>query len=208
VTGRRRFAVLLALASLCNCSSLQAERPPSWLALQPGTPARLVYSADYDPEHTLLYATPDAARASVKGRVAPSLVRTALAGNVVSIERIDPTRVDGKHIVSVTSKRFNGWIIAEDGLLPIPPIKAPLVIPKRIDHVLQELYTAQEDDDDADGVPLNATSHVTYEGFDPSPGNPEYFVHVDDGPLAGSTGYVTAQELETPQERAFRLAEP
>jgi hypothetical protein len=187
---------------------LQADHPPSWLTLQAGTPARLAYSADYDPEHTLLYATADAARASVGGHVASALIRTALAGNVVSIARIDATPIDGKHVVYVSSKRFNGWLVAEDGLLPIPPLKVQLMIPKRIDHVLQELYTAQEDDDDADGVPLNATSLVTYERFDPSPGNPEYFVHVDDGPLAGSTGYVTAQELETPQERAFRLAEP
>jgi hypothetical protein len=203
-----RRSALLVLASLCNCSSFDAARPPAWLALRVGTSARLAYSSDYDPEHTLLYATADAARTSVSGRVAPALVRTALAGNIVSIDRIDPNRVDGKHIVSVTSKRFSGWIVAEDGLLPIPPLDAHLLIPKRIDHVLQELYTAQEDDDDADGVPLDANSHVTYKGFEPSPGNPEYLVHVDDGPLAGSTGYVTVQELETQQEAAFRLAAP
>jgi hypothetical protein len=77
-----------------------------------------------------------------------------------------------------------------------------------IDHIAQQLYAEQDDDDDGDGLPLDATSRVTYEAFDFDPGNPEYLVRVEDGPLAGQTGYVVDDELETSQTGAFRLVEP
>jgi hypothetical protein len=205
--ARTSGIVLLLIASIAGCAGVESG-VPAWLTLRVGTAARLAYSSDYDPEHTWLYTSASTARASIGSGSTPAGAREALAGNVVTIERIDPIAAGGKHAVFVSSDRFRGWVIAEDELLPIPPAGAHLILPKRIDHVEQELYTAQEDDDDADGVPLGATSHVTYQGFEASPGNPEYIVRVDDGPLAGTSGYVPAQELETLQSRAFRLTLP
>jgi hypothetical protein len=202
-----RCLTLLLLSSIAGCGH-PASGLPGWLTLRTGNTARLAYSSDYDPEHAWLYASATSARASIRASAIPAGAREALSGSVVLIKRVDPLAVEGKHIVFVTSDRFRGWVVAEDELLPVPPAGVHLIVPKRIDHVDQELYSAQEDDDDADGVPLGGTSHVTYEGFEASPGNPEYIVRVDDGPLAGSSGYVPAQELETLRGRAFRLVKP
>ena len=204
----QRVCAVLALASICSCSGVDASRIPPWLQLRVGAQARLDYSTDYDPEHAVLYLTADAARFSVMGRIVVADERQALSGTVVSIENIDPREINGKHVVAIKGDDVSGWVIAEDTLLPIPPVNTQLIVPKTLDHVALSLYSQQEDDDAADGVPVGVTAHVTYEGFEPNPGNPEYVVRVDDGPLAGSTGYVLAQELRSPQTHAFRLVEP
>jgi hypothetical protein len=198
---------LVALTSMCSCSSSVA-RFPSWLALKVGTRARLDYSSEYDPEHANLYRTAAAARSSVTGANAGGDVRQVDSEGIVSIEEIDAHAVDGKHVVAIRSDTFSGWVIAEDGLLPVPPIDAELIVPKQVDHIAQELYWAQEDDDDADGAQFGATSRVAYEGFESSPGNPEYKVRVLEGPLAGNTGYVLPGELQVPEIHSFRLAGP
>ena len=96
-------------------------------------------------------------------------------------------------------------MIAEEVLLPIPPAGTAFVIPNSVDHRQPLLY--QEADDD-DGTPFDATAHVTYEGFANNPGNPEYEVRVEDGSLAGRTGYVLANELQSPQTHGFHLVAP
>jgi hypothetical protein len=172
---------------------------PPWLALKVGTQARLGYSQAAEPEHAMLYPSADAARSGATN--SPS-VRDAPAGAAVSIVQIDPRTPNGKHVVAVKGDGVAGWVIAEDLLLPIPPVCTQLMVPDVLDQQEQILYPEQDDDE---GTAFGATSHVTYEGFANDPGNAEYRVRVDDGPLTGFIGYVTAEELQSEQTHAFRL---
>lgn len=204
----KRACVLAFFVAICACSHSATNGIPPWLELRTGAQARLRYSLDYDPEQTTLYPSASAARSSVAHISVNADIRQVASGTVVSIESIDPNEVNRKHVVDIVGDNFSGWVIAEDSLLPVPPIGTQLMIPETINHVPQQLYTAQDDDDSSDGAPLGATSRITYEAFDLDPGNPEYLVRVEDGPLAGQTGYVVADEIESPQTGAFRLVEP
>ena len=200
-----RASTYAALAALCGCAGATSTTTlPPWLRLAPGTHARLGYSSSDDPEHALLYRSADDALAARSSPVvARARVLTAAAGSVVSVDAIGVQTVGGKHVAEVHGDDgVRGWVIAENELLPIPPAGTVFVIPNSVDHRQPMLY--QEADDD-DGTPFDAAAHVTYDGFANDPGNPEYQVRVDDGSLAGRTGYVMANELQSPQTHGFRL---
>lgn len=168
--------------------------------------ARLDYSVAYDPEHTNIFATVDAARASIGARRDnPPGAAQAPAGGVVTVESVAQKPERHKHIVSIKGETFSGWVVAEDTLLPIPPAGAELIVPASLSNVQQMLYGEQDEDD---GVSVGVVSHVRFQEFDPSPGNPEYLVNVEDGPLAGHSGYLFAAEIEAPPGHSFTLLMP
>jgi hypothetical protein len=198
-------AALVVAAGLSGCSH-HVSGIPRWLVLQPGVQARLDYSVEYDPEHANIFATLDAARAHIGARRDnPSSAAQVPAGTVVTVESVAQNLEHDKHIVSIKGDTFSGWVVAEDALLPIPPAGAELIVPAAISNVQQMLYGEQDEDD---GVRVGVTSHVRFQEFDPSPGNPEYLVKVEDGPLAGRSGYLFAAEIEAPPGDSFTMLMP
>jgi hypothetical protein len=198
----RRAAACALAAGLCACSHADAGIP-DWLTLRAGVQARLDYSVDYDPEHANVFATEEAARASIGAHRNSSRGESlAPAGGLVTVESVASRTEGEKHVVAIRGATFSGWVVAEDALLPVPPTGAELIVPASISHVQQMLYGEQDDDD---GVPVGISSRVRLQAFDPSPGNPEYLVKVEDGPLAGQTGYLFAGEIEVMPGRSFTL---
>jgi len=197
VLRRHRVVSWFAAALLAGCA--HAPDVPAWLVLRAGVQARLVASNPLEPERTTIFPSADAARAALRG---PAL-RHAAAGDLVTVTQIDGTVVDGRHAVAVSDAHgVLGWVVAEDHLRPVPPAGTPLLVVAIANGTAQDLFSDQDDDD---GQPFGADSHVTYEGFTSDPGNAEYHIRVDDGPLAGENGYVVESELQTPQTHAFRF---
>jgi hypothetical protein len=198
VVRRDRAALLLAVSLLAACA--HAPDVPPWLVLRVGAQARLAASNPLEPERTTVFPSADAAHAALRGPA----IRHAAAGDVVTVTQIDGHVVDGAHAVAVSDARGPlGWVLAEANLRPVPPPGTLLIVgATAADGSAQELFSDQDDDD---GQAFGATTHVTYEGFASDPGNAEYRVHVDDGPLAGYDGYVVESELQTPQTHAFRF---
>ena len=165
--------------------------------------ARLDYAVDYDPANASVFATAAAARASVGARLedSPGAERIP-AGTVVTIKSVEQKPVRGKHIVSIAGEGVSGWVVAEKALLPIPPLDAKLTLPASIANVGLLLYGEQDEDD---GVSVGVTSHVRFKEFDQNPGNPEYLVTVEDGALAGRSGYLFAAEIEPMPGCSFTL---
>jgi hypothetical protein len=197
VVRRDRAALLLTVSLLVACA--HGPGVPPWLVLRVGAQARLAASNPLEPERATVYPSADAAHAALRG---PAF-RHAAAGDLVTVTQIDGV-VDGTHAVAVSDARGPlGWVIAEANLRPAPPAGTQLIVAATAaDGSAQELFSDQDDDE---GQAFGATTHVTYEGFASDPGNAEYHVHVDDGPLAGYDGYVVESELQTPQTHAFRL---
>jgi hypothetical protein len=191
-----RAAVPAALLTLASCA--QTSHVPPWLELKAGGHARLAASDETEPERTAIF--PSAAAAST-GRLADAS-RIAAAGELVTITQIED-EPRGKHAVAIDGARGPlGWVVAEDVLLPVPPNGTRLLVAASAGGQSQLLFSDQDDDD---GTPFGTASHVTYDGFVNDPGNAEYRVHVDDGPLAGYDGYVAATELEAPETDGFLL---
>jgi hypothetical protein len=90
-------------------------------------------------------------------------------------------------------------------LIPIPPIGTPLLVLKTVNGVPQDFFPEQDTDE---GEPVGVVTKVHYLGFYVNPGNPEYEVHIDSGPMAGRLAFVLTQELELPQTHAFKLLPP
>jgi hypothetical protein len=195
-----RAVALFAVALFVGCA--HGPDVPPWLVLRVGAQARLAASNEFEPERTTVFPSAEAAHAAQRGP-AP---RRAAAGDLVTVTQIDSNVVDGKHAVAVSDAHgMLGWVLAEDILRPVPPSGTNLIVAATANGGGQELFSEQDDDD---GQSFGTTSHVTYEGFTSDPGNPEYRIHVDDGPLAGYDGYVVASELQSPQTHAFRLVIP
>jgi hypothetical protein len=199
----RRFVAALGVAAGLSACSHDASGIPKWLALQPGVQARLDYSVEYDPEHTNVFTNADAARVNIGAHSdSPAGAAQAPAGAIVTVESVAQEPQGRKHVVWIKGEMFSGWVVAEDALLPIPPAGAELIVPASISNVAQMLYGEQDEDD---GVRVGVTSHVRFQEFDPSPGNPEYLVKVEDGPLAGQSGYLFAAEIQAPPGHSFTL---
>ena len=174
--------------------------------MKPGTLARVGFSHDYDPEHAYVFATHDSARDGVKKGDDGLNTHQVPSGGMVTIVSVDPTPVNGKHLVEIKgSTGATGWVVGEDVLLPIPPINTALIVPKTVNGVPQDFFPEQDTDE---GVPVGVPTKVSYLGFYLNPGNPEYEVHIDSGPMAGRTAFVLAQELQLPATHAFRLVPP
>jgi hypothetical protein len=195
-----RAVALFAVALLVGCAQHGPDLP-AWLVLRVGAQARLAASNAFEPERTTVFPSAEAAHAAQRG-AAP---RRAAAGDLVTVTQIDGNVVDGKHAVAVSDAHgLLGWVLAEDILRPVPPSGTHLIVAATASGS-EQLFSEQDDDD---GQSFGTTSHVTYEGFTSDPGNPEYRIHVDDGPLAGYDGYVVASELQATQTHAFRLVAP
>jgi hypothetical protein len=173
---------------------------PAWLELRVGAQARLAASNPLEPERTTVYPTAQAAQAGQSG---PD-PRRAAAGALVTVTQIDGDVVNGKHAVAVSDAHgVLGWVLAEDALRPVPPAGTQLVVDATpVNGSAPQLFSDQDDDE---GQAFGAATHVTYEGFTSDPGNAEYRVRVDDGPLAGLDGFVVEAELQDPQTHAFRF---
>lgn len=201
----RVLATCAALASiLASCS--QTSPPPTWMLLTVGLQARLAPTSDVDPEHTRIFPRADVA-AAAHGTAGENLGHSVDAGSTVTVTEISPQTVANEHIVHVRdhSGHIDGWLVAEETLLPIPPEGVKLIVEAKSGGQPQMLYPEQDDDE---GAAIGATSHVTFRSFSRNPGNPEYLVHVDDGPMAGLQGFLMAQELEPAPGLPFRILAP
>jgi hypothetical protein len=191
-------ALLALIAGVSACSS----GVPNWMALRPGVTARTIGAWSGDPEHVYVYPTREALLSSDASEVNTRIARAHDVDEAVTVTEIAPNVVDGNHLVRITGRAgWSGWVIAEHALLPIPPVGVQLEVPAEVN------LFPEEDDDDA-GVPFGGKSTITLLDFTAMPGNPEYHVRVDSGPLAGQTGYVDASELREPDGGAFILRVP
>jgi hypothetical protein len=172
------------------------------MALRPGATARTIAVWSGDPEHTYVYPTREALLSSDANAADPRIARAHDVDEAVTVTEIAPNVVDGNHLVRIQGRAgWNGWVIAERALVPIPPPGSQLEVPTGVN------LFPEEDDDDA-GVPFFSVATITLLGFIAMPGNPEYHVRVDAGPLTGQTGYVDVSELREPGGGAFILRIP
>lgn len=199
---RLRSELLLALAlALTACSA--GRDVPAWSRLEVGAQARLGPSDHQDPEHTAVFASAAEALASLQGQAPSASAYQAEAGALVTIDVIQPAAAGSQlHIVHVADPgdSWSGWVAAERVLSPVPPDRTMLQVTPVAGSEQSMLYLEQDDDE---GVPFGSTTLVTYLGFSKNPGNPEYHIEVVDGPLAGKTGYVLADELTISASQPF-----
>lgn len=188
------FSMLFVMLN-AGCGSSAAD----WRRLAAGVHARTIYAWPGDPEHLYVYRSLEALSAAEATDPDPRKAQSRDVDEEVTVAEVAPAAAEGKHFVRIVSASgWSGWVVAERALLPIPPPHAQLDVPG------SETLYPEEDDDDA-GKPFEADSQVTLLDFTRDPGNPEYHVHVDSGPLAGETGYLSFSELREPGQRPFVL---
>lgn len=170
------------------------------MKLLPGARARTTFAWRADPEHLYLYPSQAALRAAGDREPDGRTTTPVDVGITVTVAEVAERGAPGIRPVRITGPGWSGWVDAERALVPIPPPNAPFTV-----DAGDMLYPEQDDDE---GRPFGAPSRVTFLEYTRNPGNPEYLVRVDDGPLAGLRGYLEAQELHDPVTRRFALQVP